>query len=380
MATQSCEKNTDMARSPVSKLTDDLLVEIISRLPFKATRRCKCVSTRWRDLVSHPDHQKMLPQSTLAGFFYQYYSGGPSKRPRPDERVGELVRPLSLSFLLGCKKININLFDCCNGLLLCRRRWKHNTLEDYVVCNPATEKWVAVPAIERSSEVEVACLAFDPAGSSHFHVFEFAPAYLAVGNMRGEGNDTCIEAMRIYSSKLGVWTYGTVWGTPIRVSRVSNAVFFSGLLYISSNADVITVDMKVNCRIIHLPTPRSYHDDHDVYLSQGQLHLAYRGASELSIWVLEDPGTENWTLKHNVTHLQLLRAEYSMLGRHYIVISIHPEHNVVFITSRNGIPTKIMSCNMDSRKVCSICDIGWGCQIPYLSYVPSFSESLADGH
>jgi hypothetical protein len=47
---------------------------------------------------------------------------------------------------------------------------------EYVVCNPATEKWVAVPlvpATEWSCKVEVARLAFEPALSSHFHVFEF---------------------------------------------------------------------------------------------------------------------------------------------------------------------------------------------------------------
>ena len=42
---------------------------------------------------------------------------------------------------------------------------------DYVVCNPATEKWVTFPANEWSSE-SYARLGFDPAVSSHFYVFE----------------------------------------------------------------------------------------------------------------------------------------------------------------------------------------------------------------
>ncbi|KAI5008705.1 hypothetical protein ZWY2020_009753 [Hordeum vulgare] len=51
------------------KLIDDILVEIISRVPAKALYRCKCVSKYWLGLIHHPDHRKRLPQ-TLAGFFY----------------------------------------------------------------------------------------------------------------------------------------------------------------------------------------------------------------------------------------------------------------------------------------------------------------------
>ncbi|KAK1647985.1 hypothetical protein QYE76_065790 [Lolium multiflorum] len=46
--------------SPVDMLTDDILADIISRVPYKLTRRCKCVSRRWRDLISHPDYNKKM--------------------------------------------------------------------------------------------------------------------------------------------------------------------------------------------------------------------------------------------------------------------------------------------------------------------------------
>uniref|UniRef100_A0A8R7NWF5 F-box domain-containing protein n=1 Tax=Triticum urartu TaxID=4572 RepID=A0A8R7NWF5_TRIUA len=41
-------------RCPVANLTDDLIVEILSRLPARSVCRFKCVSTTWRDLISHP--------------------------------------------------------------------------------------------------------------------------------------------------------------------------------------------------------------------------------------------------------------------------------------------------------------------------------------
>ncbi|XP_048565899.1 uncharacterized protein LOC125545881 isoform X4 [Triticum urartu] len=55
---------------PMATLTDDILADIISRVPYKSTCCCKCVSKRWRDLISHRDHRKKMPQS-IVGFFYQ---------------------------------------------------------------------------------------------------------------------------------------------------------------------------------------------------------------------------------------------------------------------------------------------------------------------
>ena len=55
--------------SAAADLTDDLIVEILSRLPVKSICRFKCVSRHWRALISHPEHRKKLPQ-TLSGFFY----------------------------------------------------------------------------------------------------------------------------------------------------------------------------------------------------------------------------------------------------------------------------------------------------------------------
>ncbi|XP_044336205.1 F-box protein At5g07610-like [Triticum aestivum] len=157
------------------KEPDGLLVKIISRVPYKSTCCCKCVSTRWRDLFSHPDHRKKMPQS-LAGFFYEGYNRNRfPKEARYFTNVSGEGDPLidpSLSFLAKCESLAI--LDCCNGLLLCRcgKATDPNTM-DYVVCNPATEKWVVVPATDWSCKVSVARLGFEPAVSSHFHVFEF---------------------------------------------------------------------------------------------------------------------------------------------------------------------------------------------------------------
>ncbi|KAM0822719.1 hypothetical protein ACQ4PT_071331 [Festuca glaucescens] len=364
---------------PFSKLSDDLLVEIFSRVPFKSTRFCNCVCRRWRDAVSHPDHRKKLPRSTLAGFFYKTGNLCCRAMNRHYKSVTGNWCPgidPSLSFLPKYKlgEIRIDMLDCCNGLLLCRRRDTDYETTDYVVCNPATKRWVSVPGTVVSREVLVARLGFDPVVSSHFHVFEFAPAPEHV-SMR-----LCVHArtkpLGIYSSKAGVWTHPSNWKCPIKIDRYSSSTFFRGLLYLSSRVDkVVAVDMEGNCRVINIPsTSHGSCIARDVYVSRGQLQFAISSASELSIWALEDPSsTENWTLKHNVSRLKLFADENSS---NYHVI-VHPEYKVILVvrtrfhsTYRSW--TELMSYNMDSRELRSVSDLGHDCMQEALSPICSF--------
>ncbi|CAM0958689.1 unnamed protein product [Alopecurus aequalis] len=384
MMTQLCNTTRDPARSPVSELTDDLLVEIISRLPFKSTCCCKSISTRWRDIVTHPDHGKKLPQ-TLAGFFNQNTKKDqrPSMHPGYQSISGNKYARIDtpLSFLEKFKTVQIFLSDCCNGLLLCQYLRSNDLKIVYVVCNPATCKSVAVPPTSWSESVWFACLAFDPAIYSHFHVFEFAPARVVDADVKGDAG-WLTKGVKIYLSKVGAWTHTIVWDNSISIFSSSRGVFYSGQLYLPSHNDffVAVVDMEGNCKVIGVPRPHSSRDVHSVYVSQGKLQLANNGASRLSIWTLEDSSSKNWILKHNVSHSQLLGAEYSMFAGYYTVISIHPESNMVFIVFNKDYrrPTKLMSYQLDSRKLRFICDISSGCMNPFLAYVPLLSESLAD--
>ena len=279
------------------------------------------------------------------------------------------------------------LLDSCNGLLLCLfwNQPSHVNGFDYVVCNPATEKWVTLPATTWSSKVRTARLGFDPSVSSHFHVFEFVST-TGVVDVNMQGHDTGKKTVGVYSSRTGVWAHGVVWDNPLSASRFPRSIFFNRMLHLSSyNNLVVAIDVEGNRRSIRGPMPDSTRGVPNVYLSRGQLHLANESVSELSIWALEDFSSESWTLKHSVSHLQLLGRQYSMFAGNYRVISIHPEHNVVFIVCEQLYMlsgpslTKLMAYDMDSRELRFIRDLEWGCRTPYLPYVPLLSEPLADG-
>ncbi|KAL6893680.1 hypothetical protein ACP4OV_007778 [Aristida adscensionis] len=163
-------------RNPAACLTDDLILEILPRLPAKSLCRFKCVSPAWRDLISDPVHRKKLPQ-TLAGFFYHTFSrlspGHARHFTNVSGRGAPLINP-TLSFLRGHGDVVVD--DSCNGLLLCHRRATGAPYR-YVVCNPATEEWVALPVTSQRGVFRNARLGFDPAISRHFHVFEFLEMY-----------------------------------------------------------------------------------------------------------------------------------------------------------------------------------------------------------
>ncbi|KAM0884362.1 hypothetical protein ACQ4PT_031038 [Festuca glaucescens] len=357
------KKGTKM--SPVSELSDDLLIEIISRVPFKSTRCCKCVCRRWRDLVSDPDNHKKLPRSILAGFFYKNFSTGRACRCYHSlaGSWGPRIDP-SLSFLPTSIYTGVEVLDCCNGLLLCRP-W--NQIWNYVVCNPAAETWVTMHS-EWTDGVSEARLGFDPAVSSHFHVFEFAhPLYWKMNMGRH------IESVRIYSAETGVWTRRRPWDQPTAFRGISSSTFLNGVLYVSSYDGFViaAIDLEGNHSVIPYPTPHT--SGAHVFQSRGKLHLANYGPSELSIWALEDSSSETWILKHNTSHLQLFGEKYSLFAQHFSVI-VHPEHNMIFIlcmkmSSGRKSVTKLMSYEMDSRELHFVCDIPYGCTPRYLPYI-----------
>jgi F-box interacting protein len=325
-----------------------------------------------------------MPQSLL-GFFYETYDIArfPRKARYFINALAQGFPPLvdpSLSFLP--KHESLHILDGCNGLLLClllEEGTDADEIQYYVVCNPSTEKWVVVPTTDWSRRAEV-YLAFDPAVSSHFHVCELVDS--DTWHADGTGTIGDIAAVVIYSSKTGVWSHkADAWtGSSVDIPIGAKSVFFRGELHLCAyDNQLISIDVEENdWKSIHLPETVTV--SFDIYLSHGQLHFAHIGLSALSIWVLEDPSNENWTLKRYISHLQLFGTEYSAYADDYSVISIHPEDNLIFIVA--GHMQTLMSYGMDSMKQRIIRPLGSvsSNRVHCIPYVPLFLESLADGH
>lgn len=218
---------------PASILAEDLLVEILSRVPYSSLCRFKCVSKSWLALCSDPALRRKSSQ-TLSGFFYRLVvtSGQPLEYQVHFTNVSGRGRPMinpSLSFMPGCKRIEI--IDTSSGLLLCRCvKMSPEHEYDYVVCNPAIEKWIPLPYRESMEGVHTVRLGFDPAASCHFRVF------LLVKNVQDQDQYCQVTGVEVYSSTTGAWTCReSEWGDNCRVHDATKSVFLNGVMHFTTD-------------------------------------------------------------------------------------------------------------------------------------------------
>uniref|UniRef100_A0A0A9CZS9 F-box domain-containing protein n=1 Tax=Arundo donax TaxID=35708 RepID=A0A0A9CZS9_ARUDO len=369
-------------QTPAPTLTEDLLREILARVPYKSLCRFKCVSRPWLALCSDPDLRKRSPQ-TLSGFFYRSSTRPTYNRSRYRHHFTNLSgrgRPMvdpSLSFLPDYAEYEF--LGCCNGLLLleCRRISSEYEL-DYLVCNPATEKWVVLPDSEIvgvTENVVGICsrmyLCFDPAVSPHFKVF------LLVQASHHERDYLRITGLKIYSSDTGGWSFKkSRWRDNDRVHLRPDGAFFNGTLhFITLDRSILAVDMEGKAWR-RIPTPCNFSF---IGLSHGRVYgmCNYRdNASPVSIWVLEDYSGGQWVLKDTVTGPQLFglhHLEYGIL-KLCPVVGIHPESSLVFINV--SLERNLVSYDMDNKQVHDICTLGREYVHPSLPYIPCFSGWL----
>ncbi|XP_066346504.1 F-box protein At5g07610-like [Miscanthus floridulus] len=368
-------------------LTDDIIVEILSRLPVKSICRFKCVSWHWYGLITHSEHRTKIPQ-TLSGFFYPGYR---LNREENDivifsdfvDITGREELPFSdpsLPFLSGYRLIIPKI--CCNGLLFCLC-WKVSPRDEanYVVCNPATEKWFVLPESDYDSGACAYRFSFDPAVSSHFHVFQI---------LEEDEDYGFIAGVNIYSSETGAWSHkGNGWGNELQLVD-SRGVFFKGILHLMTNCfKILAVDTqgKIWRSIPLLETMcaenfgRNLLSSNLTFIGQSRGQLYYinmreRDLSVLSVWILEDYGSDEWIFKYNISTSQLFGEKGLGFEQDYALIAIHPECSLIyFVWKCEGI---LMSYDMERGKVCVICNAIerlYDPFLPYLPYVPFLSGS-----
>uniref|UniRef100_A0A0D9WZU2 F-box domain-containing protein n=1 Tax=Leersia perrieri TaxID=77586 RepID=A0A0D9WZU2_9ORYZ len=357
-------------------LTDELIVEILSRLPVRSVCQFKCVCRSWRKLIADHENRKKLPQ-TLSGFLYKSWNHErcPESAHHFTNVTGKgqpLIYP-SFSFLPSCDSVFV--LDCCNGLFLCKCYVSRGTMQfHYAVCNPATKEWVVLPdANWGADENRIACLCFDPAITSHFHVLEY---------LQDEADD-CVRAVEIYSSKTELWTlHESGWPDEAVVCVGSNgrSVFLNGCLHSLTLVDGIAVVDMEGKKWRQIPMPDPDYDVGIIHQSQGHLYAFSTDLNnifKLSVWILEDYNTDNWILKHTVSSSMLFGGKRYWFDIDYQVIAVHPECNLIFFVY--GKHNTLMAYEMDRKEVRVIRNLGHESHQPYLPCVPLFSKSLAGG-
>ncbi|KAL7193677.1 hypothetical protein ACSBR2_025316 [Camellia fascicularis] len=181
----STSSESSPASEEVIASNEDLLTEILVRLPTKSLIRFKSVSKNWLHLISDShfalNHSRRIRNfSMISGLFFYYdYSytelHSVSLHAYPNRNLP------TLSFLdaVGGDH-SFRIRSACNGLILCQNyqivcnRFRNN----YVVCNPTTQKFTLLPQLDclsLSYESFGVYLAFDPSNHLTTKLFSFDP-------------------------------------------------------------------------------------------------------------------------------------------------------------------------------------------------------------
>ncbi|XP_037425918.1 F-box protein At5g49610-like [Triticum dicoccoides] len=302
-----------------AKLTDDLVVEILSRLPFKSFCRFKCVCKAWLAFSSNPDYCKELLKIPM-GLLYQHrydefdndFDDSAIKLaslPHNDKEFDE-----ALSFLPQYEQLE--LLDSCNGLVLCKYKSSCTPFGIccFIVCNPATREWKVLPDTPPSDYkpfCNVSFLAFSPSWSTKFYIFNSqrpSTRYWVFGPVK----------FQVFLSDLNTWfLYDTSVLFEAKVSRPH--MFIDGALYVHTGLHDILVlksleetssGIPPSLRTIKLP-----HED-GAFMgrfgqccfgqSSGALHYALpeEDARTILVWSLDVDEPYEWSLKYRLNMSQ----------------------------------------------------------------------------
>ncbi|KAK1261471.1 F-box protein [Acorus gramineus] len=257
-------------------LHEDILIEILSKLPIKNLFQLRCVSKQWHDPIFQASRR--LTTLPTSGLFYPV--GGHYRYARLLDETDDYDALTDVD--LGFFGEPMRIIDSRNGLLLCIPTVGSEFA--YRVCNPMTKKWLTLPKPSKlmqaqpiNSPVTVE-LAFDPHASRHFRVIHHAPPDL-----------------EIFSSETGRWV--TV-RAHVPAAR-ARGVLADGALHVLVAREHILLrfDVETGERwVIELPDAAGA--CLDVCLGEsggaGVVHYASHDGSRLTVWALKGWRTSEW--------------------------------------------------------------------------------------
>ncbi|XP_078182197.1 F-box protein At5g07610-like [Carex rostrata] len=304
-------------------MNEDLLIEILARLPLKSLSRFKCVSKTWCRLISDKYLQQKLPLISTGVFFRS--ESDQFKEPRYASTADDgVIKESRLDFFPSHGKSTI--VDACNGLLL----YYQTAPVTFYVVNTITRRWVSLPKPCRMTQLSI--LAFDPYSSPHYKVICFT-------GWRARGAE-----LEIYSSETGRWDQRDIeFG--IETDAISATMhYFNNILYILANPNlIVAINLtKLSCNLIKLP--EKMNQDGRVGHSQGHLHYAHIDGKKLQIWKLKAVSNRSdWVLKHETS----VRDFIGTRGIKPSILAFHPEKELVYL----WIPSKMISYNFREKKL-----------------------------
>ncbi|KAJ0972153.1 hypothetical protein J5N97_020112 [Dioscorea zingiberensis] len=316
-------------------LTDDILIEILTKLPLKSLFRLTSVSKQWQRLISDRYLSNKLPLMLSGVYHFPHNAKTGVEKPRFAWLSENGFEDMSLSFFPF--NLSSTIIDCCHGLLLF-----YSSLHGrFYVCNPILKKWFQLPKLGKSNHLSI--LAFDPRHAARYRVVCFT-GWLAQG-----------AEIEIYSSETGEWAAGLLhWG--VDTDRMSATMrYFDGVLYVLALPQfVVGINLEgMSCQQIELPEMVKH--DGCVGKSGGLLHYSSNNGKQINIWTLN---SSKWSLKHSISFQFTVEEPLEMVN----FLGFHPELDIVYL----WVPGKIVSYNLMNKRFDVVCEFGLELKDAYL--------------
>ncbi|WCJ37165.1 F-box and associated interaction domains-containing protein [Euphorbia peplus] len=214
-------------QAPIIPNNNDMMIDILLRLPLKCLLQSKCVCKWWNHLIRDPlfisSYSRRNPQHQISGFFLQkflfleLYSR--LEFIRFEGEVDASPQP-SLSFIQDDKGVCIQ--SSCNGLLLCSSFRCHEEDRKYYICKPTTKQYQLLPELNCKTVFAID-IAYDPRLSPHYKIICICNSNQLVNHWQ----------IKIYDAATSSWR---VSGNPVIISHDlltlhSRGVFWKGALH-----------------------------------------------------------------------------------------------------------------------------------------------------
>ncbi|CAL1363012.1 unnamed protein product [Linum trigynum] len=294
----------------ISKLGDDLLLEILIRLPNpRSACRCKSVSKRWSFLISDPSFNRR---------FVSHHQRPPLLLPSNDPQS---IIPTILPVPTDVDGLRFSVLDSFEDLLLCGVTFPEDIdaefSRSYFVCNVFTKQWIALPL---APEIPPGCVAVVPrlvCEPAIFNNLDMGDGEASVCYSEYRFRVVCIcqcslcIKLYVFCSETGEWTKEAVVLDGDYLIQMKNVLSCNGELffvdlYEDEDGDVYPLIAVINpFRLDMRPTYLDAREllvtpKWDIAVSQGALHVILLeeertpdcSMAALTVWKLqEDPKT-----------------------------------------------------------------------------------------
>lgn len=370
---------------------EDLLFEILVRLPPKSLLCFKCVSKQWLSLISSPQfivtHIRCRGTPAPSGLLLNNdYLHTPEFHYVPLAHYShtELTGPPYLSYL-GAPRIKI--LQSCNGLLLCSSAYQKKdpnyelkyfddfmqTEDDvllpdswhviptisnscsqtrihysgfrFYVCNPTTRQFKTLSFPFFQYQILALNLAFDPLHSPYFKIVCVLRKNL----------DSYI--LHIYNSETNTWNLSPIsFYAPMTIYFRDPVFCRRAIHWYSSQQTSLYFDVDKEC-LNQMPMPRSltYGTVHYFGESRGHLHLVMSTTSTLELDVFElEKDYSSWSVRYHI-NLDAIRVAfrdiYGISSNEFLasvlrIICAEKEEESEAVIFMFGMDCMIVSCNL----------------------------------